>query len=157
VNAVVHVHPSTVVLMTICNKPLLPLYGAYDPQSLRLVLAGIPTFKRSILIDRPELGQELAAAMGQSQVCLMYGHGVTTAANSVEEATLLAIHLNDIAVMNYQANLLGDVSTIPTEEQELFRAMEIDAGYGRPRAGVPSGRAANLWRYYTRLAEDLAR
>ena len=31
VNAVVHVHPPTVVLFTICNKPLLPLYGAYDP------------------------------------------------------------------------------------------------------------------------------
>src|SRR5262245_27482254 len=28
---VVHGHPLSVVLFTICNKPLLPLYGAYDP------------------------------------------------------------------------------------------------------------------------------
>ena len=40
VQCVVHVHPLTVVLFTICNKPLLPLYGAYDPSGQRTVRMG---------------------------------------------------------------------------------------------------------------------
>jgi ribulose-5-phosphate 4-epimerase/fuculose-1-phosphate aldolase len=159
VNAVVHVHPSAVVLLTICHKPLLPIYGSYDPHSLALVLAGIPTFERSILIKRPSLGRDLADFMGTSPVCLMRGHGITTAANSVEEAALLAIHLNTIATLTYQANVLGDVSTIPVEEQEEFRLLvaDVDAHSGTPRPGIPSSRAASLWRYYTRLTAERGR
>jgi ribulose-5-phosphate 4-epimerase/fuculose-1-phosphate aldolase len=154
VNAVVHVHPPTVVLLTICNEPLRPIYGAYDLHSLRLVLNGIPSFGRSILIERPDLGRELAAAMGRSPVCLMRGHGITTAAQSVEEAALLAIHLNEMATMTYRAKLLGNTTTIPVDEQELFRNVAIDAGYEKPHGdGHVTGRAAALWRYYTRLID----
>ena len=63
--------------------------------------------------------------MSGTQVCIMRGHGITTAANSVEEATLLAIHLNDLATMNYEAALLGQVRALPHEEQEIFRRMDI--------------------------------
>jgi ribulose-5-phosphate 4-epimerase/fuculose-1-phosphate aldolase len=156
INAVVHVHPAMVVLLTICDKPLLPIYGAYDPHSLLVALAGIPIFDRSILIRTPTLGRELAETMGSSDLCLMRGHGITTAANSVEEAALLAIHLNQLATMTYHANLLGGARTLPMVEQEEFRALDANAGYGEPLSGVPSGRAANLWRYYCHLAENLA-
>jgi L-fuculose-phosphate aldolase len=159
VNAVVHAHPSAVVLLTICDKPLLPIFGSYDPLSLALVLAGVPTFEKSILIHSPELGREFADVMDTSQVCMMRGHGITTAANSVEEATLTAIDLNTIATMNYQATLLGGVRPIPIEEQEFFRTLLADAtaASGAPRPGLPPRRAANLWRYYTRLAEERGR
>ncbi len=146
VNAVVHVHPTTVVLFTICNKPLLPLYGAYDPGSLQLALEGIPTYERSILISTPELGAELARAIGQSSTCMMRGHGITTVGTSVEEAALAAIHLNDLATVNYQARLLGDPVPIPKEEQDAFRR-----GPGS-RSGA-GGRVAALWRYYCALTE----
>ena len=59
VNAVLHMHPPTVVLFTIVGKPLLPIYGAYDPHSLGLVLEEIPLFDRSVLINTRELGEEL--------------------------------------------------------------------------------------------------
>ncbi len=157
VNAVVHVHPQMVVLLGICNQPLRPIYGAYDPLSLRLLLDGVPTFERSILIDTPQLGRELASVMGKSRACMMRGHGITTAANSVEEAALLAIHLNDLATMIYRAALLGNVQTIPQDEQDVFRNMPIDEGYGDIKPGVPGGRAASLWRYFERRAQDLSR
>ena len=88
INAVVHVHPQNPVLLSICNAAPLPIYGAYDPHSLDLVLSGIPIYTKSILVRTPELGQELATCMGDAEVCIMKGHGVTTAANSVEEAAL---------------------------------------------------------------------
>jgi L-fuculose-phosphate aldolase len=148
VQSVVHVHPPTVVLFTICNKPLQVLYGAYDPPSLGLALDGIPTYPRSILISTPELGNDLVKAMGTSPVCMMRGHGITTAGASVEEAALYAIHLNELAEMNYRAHLLGNPEPISDEDQAVFRAMKL----GREaEQGAFTGRAMALWNYYVAL------
>lgn len=158
VNAVVHVHPAAAVLLTICDKPLAPIYGAYDPMSLALVLEGVPLYPKSTLIRNPVLGREMAEAMGGAKACLLRGHGVTTVGNSVEEAALVAIHLNTITTMSQQAHILGGAASIPEEEQEEFRRMiaNADAGYGDSKLGVPSGRAANLWQYFVRYTEDRA-
>jgi L-fuculose-phosphate aldolase len=156
IQAVVHVHPPTVVLFTICNKPLLPLYGAFDPSGAQMALAGVPTYQRSILISNPKLGDDLMQAMGDSKVCLMRGHGITSVGRSVEEAALEAITLNNLAEMNYRANLLGDPQPILPEDQEAFRAM-AKAGQGRSEGlsgNKPSGRAAALWRYYLELTKS---
>ena len=56
--------------------------------------------------------------------------------------------------MTVQAKLLGDVTTIPAEDEEEFRALKAETSYGAPKFGKPSGRAANLWRYYVRLADE---
>jgi ribulose-5-phosphate 4-epimerase/fuculose-1-phosphate aldolase len=147
VNSVVHIHPAMVVLFTICNKPLLPVFGAYDPSALQLALEGVPTFDRSILVSTPELGDELARAMGKARTCMMRGHGITTAGPSVAEAALHAIHLNELAAMNYQAHLLGDPRPISAEDQAEFR--KVARG-----SGGPGGRTAALWRYYCALTAD---
>jgi 3,4-dihydroxyphthalate decarboxylase len=147
VQSVVHVHPPTVVLFTICDKPLLPLYGAFDPSGAQMALAGIPTYPRSILISNPKLGDDLVGAMGNSRVCLMRGHGITAAGPSIEEASLEAITLNHLATMNYRAQLLGNPQPIPAEDQALFREM---AARSQGRSG---GRALALWRYYVALTE----
>ena len=60
VHCVVHVHPLTVVLFTICDKPLLPLYGAYDPSGLRLLVEGLAEYPRSITVSNENLGEEFA-------------------------------------------------------------------------------------------------
>jgi ribulose-5-phosphate 4-epimerase/fuculose-1-phosphate aldolase len=152
VNAVVHVHPTAVVLFTICNKPLLPLFGAYDPSALALALEGIPTYERSILISTPELGADLVRAMGNASTCMMRGHGITTVGASIEEAALAAIHLNDLATVNYQARLLGDPQPISKEDQETFRRALMTRE--RSASGRPAGRGAALWRYYLALTAD---
>jgi len=156
IQSVVHVHPPTVVLFTICDKSLLPLYGAFDPSGAQIALAGVPTYQRSILISNPKLGDDLMQAMGDSKVCLMRGHGITSVVRSVEEAALEAITLNNLAEMNYRAQLLGNPRPILPEDQEVFREM---AKTGRGRAeglsgNKPSGRAAALWRYYLALTDS---
>src|SRR5574341_1270554 len=42
VMSVIHTHPDWVVVLTACEKPLLPIYAAYNPPSMRLLLEGIP-------------------------------------------------------------------------------------------------------------------
>ncbi len=148
VGAVIHIHPATIVLFTICDKPLLPLYGAYDPPSLQLALDGIPTYDKSVLIRTPERGVELVRAMGDASVCLMRGHGITTAAATIEEAALAAIRLNDLAKMNQAAYMLGNPRPISPEDQEEFRELER----GSDTVGTARWRA--LWRYYVALTES---
>ncbi len=145
-NSVVHVHPATVVLFTICNKPLLPVYGAYDPSSLRLLMEGISNYRRSITISNEMLGEEFAQAMGARQACLMRGHGITTAGGDVEEATLTAIKLNELAEMNYRAALLGTPESIPRED--------VDVIMGSLGRRTKSPHAASNWRYYCRLLNE---
>jgi ribulose-5-phosphate 4-epimerase/fuculose-1-phosphate aldolase len=150
VHSVIHIHPPTPMLFTICCRPLRPLYGAYDPHGARLVLDGIPTYERSILINTPARGVEFARAMRAAKICLMRGHGVTSAAASVEQAALNIIRLNQLADINYRAALLGDVNDIPPEDQAEIRAMKglsPDPSNGAP----PSGGEAATWRFYCEL------
>lgn len=107
VNAVLHLHPPTIVLFTVVGEPLLPIYGAYDPQGLSLALEEPPVYDKSVLINTPALGRELSATIGSKRACLMRGHGITTAADSIEEVSVLALNLNELATLNYQARCWG--------------------------------------------------
>jgi L-fuculose-phosphate aldolase len=146
VTSVVHVHPATVVLFTVTGLPLLPIFGAYDPSALKLVMDGIPTYDRSILISDPQLGHELAAALGSKNVCLMRGHGITATGSSIEEAALRAISLNELAEMNYRARLLGEPRPISAADMATF-ATRPDA----PKKPINASRTEAMWRYYRRL------
>ena len=147
VQCVVHVHPLTVVLFTICNKPLLPLFGAYDPSSLRLLVEGLSAYSRSITVSTESLGEEFAQAMGEKPACLMRGHGITTAGASVEEATLTAIKLNELAEVNYRAALLGTPEPISLEDINVIVGK---TGSSKSKAT----HSASSWRYYCRLLDE---
>jgi L-fuculose-phosphate aldolase len=147
-NSVIHIHPMSVVAFTIAEKPLLPIVGAYNPNALRLVREGIPTYPRAVLINSPARGRDLVATMGASRVCLMRGHGITTAGATVEEATLTAIQLNDLAELHFKADLLGGAKPISDEDlQDILGNLPPDVG----RRQGPPRPPSSEWRYYTRL------
>ncbi len=146
VRSVMHIHPPTVMLFTICEKEIEPLYGAYDPGSLDLILDGIPTYNRSVLISDDKLGKELATTIGDKRVCLMRGHGITSVGSSVEEATVRAIQLNEAAEINYRASLLGTPHRISEDDLSAFRG----AKKNKDARGVSPHMPAT-WRYYVDL------
>lgn len=140
VQSVLHAHPATVMMFTICNKPLLPLFGAYDPSSLRLLTEGLSNYPSSVLICNDELGRDLASVI-RGRACLMRGHGITTCGSDVEDVTLTAIRLNDLADINYRAYLLGDPQPISDADIASFETLK-----------ETSSTAA--WRYYCRLVGE---
>jgi len=159
IQSVVHMHPPSVVLFTICDLPLLPLYGAFDPPSLALALDGIPTFDRSVLVSDEELGNQLVEAMQGQPACLMRGHGIATAGGSVEQATLTAIALNRLAEMNERAHRLGAPRPISDQDQDVFRRFRSRTHPGaevstHQPAAAGSSRLAVSWRYYCRLVGE---
>jgi ribulose-5-phosphate 4-epimerase/fuculose-1-phosphate aldolase len=151
VRSVVHVHPEHAVLLTICEKEILPIYGAYG-SGARLAIEGVPTYPRSITIHDDKLGEEFARFMGKKSVSLMRGHGVSVTGASVEDATLRSLALNELVTMTYKAYLLGTPKPIPAEDQEEYRR-PLDPNRPRGSAGGSAGMLAT-WRYYCQLTGE---
>ncbi|TAN20298.1 MAG: class II aldolase/adducin family protein [Actinomycetota bacterium] len=139
VRSVVHVHPANLVALTICDIPLEPIYGAYDPTSARLAAKGIPTFRSSCLIGTDELGDELAEVLDDASAVLLRGHGLVTVGNTVEEATVNAVRVSQLADMTFKVKLLGGGSTISDGEISELLSPAVRSGDSRSYQSV--------WRY----------
>jgi 3,4-dihydroxyphthalate decarboxylase len=107
VNAVVHAHPPAVLLCGVAGLGLRPVFGSYNIPAMRMALEGVPVYRRSVLIRRPDLAHEMIAAMGDRPVCVLTGHGVTVTGASVEEAVVRAVNLNVLATVTLELARLG--------------------------------------------------
>lgn len=149
--SVVHVHPESAALLTMCDKPIRPFYGSYG-LGVEMAIAGVPVYPRSCRIDTDELGAELAESMGDKDYTLMRGHGVSVRGTGVEDAVVRTLTLDELTTMTYKAYLLGEPRVIPDEDIATYsRPLAAD----RPR-GSAGGRAGTLaaYRYYRRLAGE---
>jgi ribulose-5-phosphate 4-epimerase/fuculose-1-phosphate aldolase len=149
VRSVIHIHPEHAVLLSICGIDLKPIYGAYGLSS-RIAVSGVPVYQRSGTVSSDVLGREFAEFMGKHDVAMMRGHGVTVTGTSVEDATVRAIALCQLASMTYKAHLLRGPIDLPSAEIEALRA-PLDENRRRGSAGGEPGILAT-WRYYVRLA-----
>ena len=105
--AVIHAHPPAALLCGLAELEPRPVFGAYNIPAMRLALDGIPVYPRPILITRAELAREMVDAMADRSVCLLRGHGITVAAESVEQATVLAVDLNELLAITVDLARLG--------------------------------------------------
>jgi ribulose-5-phosphate 4-epimerase/fuculose-1-phosphate aldolase len=117
VGAVVHAHPPAVLLCGITGLPLRPVFGAYNIPATRMALEGVPVYPRSVLIRRPELAAEMLEAMGDRPACVLRGHGITVAGETVAQAVVTALNLNALATVTLELARLGRaVPEIPPED-----------------------------------------
>lgn len=151
VHSVAHVHPEAAVLLTICDKEIRPIYGAFGPGA-RMAAEGVATYPRSVRINSDELGADFAEFMGSRRYVLMRGHGVTVTGSRVEDAVVRALHLNELVTMTYKAYLLGDPRPIAEEDLQDVLTMGR-AGGTRGSAGGEAGMLAS-WRYYRSLTGE---
>lgn len=105
--AVAHVHPPAVVAADLAGIALRPIYGAFDIPGARLARGGVPVYQRAVLIRNARLGKEMVAAMGGKPVVILRGHGITSAAGSVEQAVLQAISVDALARMSLRVRAAG--------------------------------------------------
>jgi len=144
VGAVVHAHPPAALLCGLAQLPPRAVFGAFNIPAMRLALDGVPVYPRPVLITRAELAAEMLEAMGSRPVCLLYGHGITVAAETVERATVLAVNLNALLAVTVELARLGaqppelderDIAELPDlgsafNDQFVWQAMvaELEAG-----------------------------
>jgi len=145
-------HPDWVVALTASEKPLLPIFAAYNPPCMRLAVEGIPIYPRTVTIINEELGKDFMSVMGEKNACLLLGHGLTTAGRSVEESTSISLNVFELARLNYLAYAIGTPKPVP--ERDIIEYQERWARGARRRLQGPSttGEPA-FWRYYKKLLQ----
>jgi len=117
VQAVVHAHPRSALLVGLAGLALRPVFGSYNIPAMRLALDGVPVYDRAVLISRTELADEMLAAMGDRRVVLLRGHGITVAGDSVEQATGRAVDLEELCRVTVELVRLGaEVAPLPAAD-----------------------------------------
>lgn len=107
VGCVIHAHPKEALICGITELEFRPIFGAFNIPAMRMALDGIPIFERSYLVNRAELAAPLIDVMGEKDICLMKGHGITVTGKTVEEATVRALNFNILARTTLQVALTG--------------------------------------------------
>lgn len=135
VSAVVHTHQPAATLAGVLGQPIEPTL--HVPASF--VPTNPPTWPHAILVDTPELGRALAAALGAEQFCHLQGHGIVSVARDVKRATVGAAMLEQLAELSLRAAQTGHTPrVIPSEEIEILRG-QLASVDGR-------------WAYYLQLS-----
>jgi len=117
VNAVVHAHPRAVVAADLAGLSIRPIVGAYDMPGAKLAAGGVPVYPRGVLVRDRRLAGEMVTAMAGRPVVLLRGHGLTSAATTVEEAVLNAIAVDQIARLSLTVVSAGGTLTdLPAED-----------------------------------------
>ena len=128
VNAVVHAHPRSVLLAGLAGLELRPIYGAYDIPGMRLALAGIPTYPRGVLIRNTALAAEMLAAMGEAEVCVLRGHGITVTGATLEQAVVRAVSLHKLAEVTVTLAGLG-VTPAELPAADIAELPDLGSGF----------------------------
>jgi ribulose-5-phosphate 4-epimerase/fuculose-1-phosphate aldolase len=136
VSAVVHTHQPAGTLLGIVGADLLPVLHV---PSVLADGGDIGTWPCPLLVNSPDLGRELAAALGRRRLCHLQGHGIVSVAGDLRTAVLAAIAVEQLAEANLTILRTGRQPRVitPDELSEL----------GRTVASV-DGR----WAYYLELA-----
>jgi L-fuculose-phosphate aldolase len=136
INVVAHTHPFHATVLSATDAEIGPFTneGVWFGE-------GVQHFKlTSDLVNTPELGQELAGALGPAEAVLLKNHGATFVGRSVPEATLAGVFLERAA----RAQLVLAASAIPHYHSGPDEIQQKRRTIYPPRA------VENFWQYYNR-------
>lgn len=114
VNAVAHTHPLWSTLFSSVGQPVLPV------TMQAAVMGPVQAFPKTASINRRDLAEELAQALGPHRVVVLRSHGAVTVGANVVEAFVLAIYLEETARRQYLARNLGEPHVLTAEEVETI-------------------------------------
>ncbi len=142
VGAVAHVHSPACVVLGQIGQPLLPLHNHGG-----MFADGVPLYETIGLIRRRELGDRVAATLGEHRAMFLRGHGANVAETDVRRAAIVACFLEESADMQLRAlSATGGRA----EMLRVFTASENELLSSQLDASGPMNRA---WEYYSALAE----
>jgi ribulose-5-phosphate 4-epimerase/fuculose-1-phosphate aldolase len=116
VNAVAHTHPVWSTLFSMVGEPVLPV------TMQAAVMGPIRFLPKTASINRKELGEEVARALGPDRVIMMQSHGAAVVGADIVEAFVLGIYLEETARRQYLARALGTPRVLTPAEVETIGA-----------------------------------
>jgi ribulose-5-phosphate 4-epimerase/fuculose-1-phosphate aldolase len=135
VMGVIHTHPIHSLVFSVTMKPILPvtIHGGVFSE-------GVPVFPYVGHVNTRELGDELAKTLGSRHAVLMRMHGAAIAGNSLEQAFVAAIYLEENAEKQLWAEASGTIQPMTAEEAK--RATDL---------GFDQQSIEKVWQYYADL------
>lgn len=108
VMSVIHTHPTHAVALSATGRPVLPI-----SQPGVAFADGVPYFTDTIdLIRTQDMGLGVARALGPHKAVLLRNHGVAVVGACVEEATVLALLLEEACKIQLLAQASGGVGEV---------------------------------------------
>ena len=138
VMAVFHLHLPTATLFSVVGKPILPI-GVMGS----LFGEAVPVCPDGTLIQRAEQGEGVAHSLGNGLAVILQGHGAVIVGGSVEEAFVASVLLEDNAVRQYRAAMIGTPRAMEREELKEARRQVWN-----PKV------VAKIWTYYLLKAQS---
>lgn len=136
VMSVVHTHQKISTVLGDLGIRILPMQGIMAAIAAR----EIPVFESSLKIVTHEQGAGVAQALKDHSAIHLRNHGVCTVGDSIEQAVVFAIWLEEQAKLTWYASMAGTPRGMSQEEVEL----QIKDALGP---------MASRWRYYCSLLD----
>jgi ribulose-5-phosphate 4-epimerase/fuculose-1-phosphate aldolase len=154
VGAVVHAHPWYALLCGITNLEYRPVFGGYDPSTMRIALDGVPVFPRAATVQNKEMAADLLACMGNRNVVLMKGHGITVTGRTVEEATSLAIRFDRLSRLMWEIAVSGrHADDLPPEDMARYTKPDRSERRKNDWRDVVEGSENFAWNHYVKMLQ----
>ena len=115
INAVVHTHQVYATTIACMNWELPAVHYLVGFSGNKVPLAKYATF------GSQELADNILAAMGNYNACLMSNHGIITVGKDVESAFAIAEELELVSRIYYQAKCIGEPVILPDEEMNIIQ------------------------------------
>jgi ribulose-5-phosphate 4-epimerase/fuculose-1-phosphate aldolase len=116
VKSVVHLHPTYSTILSTVFTGRIAVIGQ---QSVPFT-GEIPLYTDPSLVNTKQKGVALAKLIGNSQVLMMQNHGITVAGTTIEEALVLAIHLEHAARDHIIASQFGKPISMNLEDAKTL-------------------------------------
>jgi ribulose-5-phosphate 4-epimerase/fuculose-1-phosphate aldolase len=142
VGSVAHVHSPACVALSQLGQTVRVMHNSAAPFS-----DGVPVFERPGLIRTRELGDQVAATLGQSKGMLLRGHGANLAGDDVRRTTVFACVLEEAAQLQLQA-----LAAAGGDPERLRYFTPEEAARVREQIDNP-GPLDRAWEYYSALTE----
>ena len=116
VNAITRIHARVANMFSVTERKLEPVHNHGS-----FFAGGVPVFKRPDLISTAELGAQMTQELGDDPAILLRGNGQVTVGRTIPEAVMMAIYLEETAVMLYGALQIGTPIPLSASESKQRR------------------------------------
>lgn len=116
VNAITRIHARVANMFSVTERKLEPVHNHGS-----FFAGGVPVFKRPDLISTAELGAQMTQELGDDPAILLRGNGQVTVGRTIPEAVMMAIYLEETAVMLYGALQIGTPIPLSARESKQRR------------------------------------
>jgi len=102
IRAVIHAHPPIAVALSAAGQEILPITARSALFAPRVTI-----FPYHGQVDNPSVAAKVAAALGKARALVLRGHGSVTAGESIEEACVHTLTLEETARQQWIAAAFG--------------------------------------------------